>query len=1638
MKHINKNAYFEKLDKKAGEAFSGTELQTTRMILKVIKSPDQQKENYIRALKKNFMAQSSWRDTDFFEPFIEIARALLGQEYGDLFQYITQHKYEYPYSVGYERRPFRTTNLICHMDGIIESFSDLFELDMENFSIMKYLTEPGESWEYQYQTVISDYIAFELDRNNEIVFQALKDIMFGENNTALLTLNMIKGMLKSHSQACYQMLGDLLLAARLQEGLRQSIVESMDEGTAAAAIYLLKIILEHDLIRYSSVLRALSVWTGLNLEAANKRVASQLMQDVLECLTNSQLRREGHISKNSNSLYISLWAAAFYEEEQVRAPIIRLMENGASHQKAATQFFLTQSQNRALRFELSYPYLDETNHELQCYLITNYGCNFWSSHTNSESKLHFDRLPLLEDKAERTRHFKLFKKIFLSLPKKELLIESKAVHGITTTFSTDDIAIKMLYLTAYDLDKEWVAQLMEWKDRFSSNLKETLLHFFIKDYTDPTQREFLFACLSDRSIAIRETALRMIKSLELSNSEVEKIGEVLKLKTGSLRQSAIRILSALSLEKLETALERLLGSGKELQRMGALEILSEIKDQQGKDKLINTFKNQLQKWKNASTKEQILIDKLLQEEAYTPENGFGLFDPKRQVSFELSQPINSLKDYFSLPTESIKPFLRGLADIIHEHRHVEYEVEWYGGHKETLHIGEELRLPYTNDLQMGRGTKLEQFPLSEVWKDYLNSWRLTPSELVQIAFYLNSERIYRYYAQKMNAWELYDYPKLDNWKKSFLEDVFPFKQIAEINQFVAELDYRDQVKILVTAFFEDQDAKRFFEEIYGILIYLIHSLPKKKTESEYRILDVLTDPWLEWGRMFSYKEEKFEQYFKVKYQLFVMTRHTMFHPSIEELARAYQRKLIDEQVIFQMVMGQYRGRHVRQYLSELTDPKRDTIKKYPFMEPIKDMAVKRIVDIELKRGDLPTKVTAMVGEIERFEGMEYFVGILSALEKEPFVRGYLYVYGDTAEKKEVLSHLLKACYPHDEDNEEKLSQLIKGKNISEKRLLEAAMYAPQWLAIVEKYLQWDGLSSAAWYFHAHVNEFFSEEKETMVARYSPISPKDFQDGAFDIRWFQEAFGQLGEERFQILYQCAKYISGGANHRRSQLFADAVLGKLKQEETKNSVKEKRNKDQLLCYSLIPVKHKQDVLERYEFLQQFLKESKNFGAQRRASESKTVDIALENLARNASYQDVTRLKWEMEAKKLEQVHPYLEPKGIDDLTVQLVIDENGLADILTIKNAKPLKSVPSKYNKHEYIVTLKAIKADLREQYKRAKKELEHSMVLENSFTLNEVTNMMGSPVLAPLLKCLVLMAGKRLGYYEAGSLKNVETGESYLIQADDDILIAHPIHLYESGQWGGFQRDLFVRKVKQPFKQVFRELYLPNQDELASGAGTKRYAGHQIQPKKTAALLKTKMWTVSYEEGLQKVYHKENIVVKLYAVADWLSPSDIESPVLETVEFFDRQTDRPIEIHKIPKHTFSETMRDIDLVVSIAHVGGVDPEASLTTIEMRKAIAAESIRLMKLDNVRIEGNFALINGIFGEYSVHLGSGNVYKQATGAIFIIPVHSQQRGRIFLPFMDEDPKTAEIISKILMFSEDKKIKDPFILEQIAGVRQN
>ena len=58
--------------------------------------------------------------------------------------------------------------------------------------------------------------------------------------------------------------------------------------------------------------------------------------------------------------------------------------------------------------------------------------------------------------------------------------------------------------------------------------------------------------------------------------------------------------------------------------------------------------------------------------------------------------------------------------------------------------------------------------------------------------------------------------------------------------------------------------------------------------------------------------------------------------------------------------------------------------------------------------------------------------------------------------------------------------------------------------------------------------------------------------------------------------------------------------------------------------------------------------------------------------------------------------------------------------------------------------------------------------------------------------------------------------------------------------------------------------------------------------------------------------------------------------------------------------------------------------------------------------------------------------VHRRPGGAICIIPAPSQHRGRLFLPFADDDPRTAEVLAKALLLARDGEIRDPTILAQL------
>jgi hypothetical protein len=141
----------------------------------------------------------------------------------------------------------------------------------------------------------------------------------------------------------------------------------------------------------------------------------------------------------------------------------------------------------------------------------------------------------------------------------------------------------------------------------------------------------------------------------------------------------------------------------------------------------------------------------------------------------------------------------------------------------------------------------------------------------------------------------------------------------------------------------------------------------------------------------------------------------------------------------------------------------------------------------------------------------------------------------------------------------------------------------------------------------------------------------------------------------------------------------------------------------------------------------------------------------------------------------------------------------------------------------------------------------------------------------------------------------------------------------------------------------------------------------------------------------------------------------------------------VDLNKVDPVVFSEVMRDMDLLASVAQVGDDDVRWSTETAERRTELIINLMDDIGLSQVTCEGHYAFIEGKLSKYRIHLGSGVIHIQPGNYLCIVP-EAQKNEELYLPFADVDKRMAEIISKIFLLISDDQIADETILEQING----
>jgi hypothetical protein len=272
------------------------------------------------------------------------------------------------------------------------------------------------------------------------------------------------------------------------------------------------------------------------------------------------------------------------------------------------------------------------------------------------------------------------------------------------------------------------------------------------------------------------------------------------------------------------------------------------------------------------------------------------------------------------------------------------------------------------------------------------------------------------------------------------------------------------------------------------------------------------------------------------------------------------------------------------------------------------------------------------------------------------------------------------------------------------------------------------------------------------------------------------------------------------------------------------------------------------------------------------------------------------------------------------------------------------------------------------------------------------------------------------------------------------------------------------ELAQPFKQAFREVYHLAPAERETATYSNRFAAHIVRYQQAYALMKARGWAVSalgpWDYGAdggrsRREFDDAGIVAEFwmdYVESDRQDDLIANLASTDQVRFIGAGEDAPMRLEDVPPGVFSETMRDVDLFVSVSSIAG-DPnwldrgeqrfndywyEASFgalteTATTRREVLEGLVPQLRIADRCEVTDKFLVVRGDRRTYKIHLGSGNVLMEPNDEyLCIVPARGPRAKNVFLPFAD-DVRLSEILSKAFLLANDTKIDDPTITRQIS-----
>jgi hypothetical protein len=1481
----------------------------------------------------------------------------------------------------------------------------------------------------------------------EAVFQILRDSATNDHEIGHMGRHVTRALLTASRPDGWEFVEKLLLAAQRQEGLRQVILESIDEAHPQAFRRMLRLILDQNLIRFSATVRAVDVWFGLQWDSATPGTIKKALEQTLKFLEDPAARDEAIRTARDESVDLALWAIAFDDAAAAVAPAAGLLTDPVVERRFLGVKFLEQLELPAARKELVRS-LDDADLRI--------ALRSFEAITGQGG-------------VEGVDLFEVIKKLLPRMPEKPAELDALVWPWATTGANRQNMAAFLIH----HLGKRKPTVLIPYLADFNSYGRMQLV-MKLGEVKNPTGevRDTLFALVGDRDAWVRNRAVEAVKKCDVGEDEALRIEGFLTRKGSSMRQGVLALLKKQKIALAIASVDRLLASKKTEQRIGGLELMRLLVESK---KGINDCRQRAEQYRekrpSLTEEEQDHLDVILNihREVPTLDNALGLMDPTQRTP-----PVPPRPARVMMLTPAAIACLKALDDLITANAETTV-VLGQGGQEGGLaeHLFGNLRswqIP-NPDLDLSPAEDAAHLPLRQVWED----WYANRPKKQQDRDGLELLRAMIWCEMTPREWKDRT-KKFKRWKD--------YLDFARGDVELVELKHADMVQEILEWMIRLHPPEKPFDFLLDVVETSCALVPKADLSAVYNLENwqqrdkdwrntspLVLEPdglgrfrWLMPGAFTA--EQRLRLWRLLHWRDEPVPGVARFRPGLDHLLDGFLAGEANETDIYDQLLGPHHDSFSD--LGQLTIPNNSHVERAPALAPLVDRIRQRILEIELKRGETPTAATQPSQALNYIPGMETLFQLLARLDRKNFARS---VYGSG--RVETMTRLILRTYPTAQDTPEAFAAAVKKADLSRERLLALAFMAPQWLPHVRHTLGWDGLEEGVYWFLAHmpgggsgVNPYppqevrapetggepkppsaeevtaaLEDEEATgnawdrLIRERTPLTDEERREGGVDVTWFHRVYAPLGRKRWDALAEASKFGCNDRSYARARLLAEVLLGRAKKRDLIHGVREGKLKESVRLLGLLPLptgdQRDAELHTRYRVLQEYRRYARSLGPMSREGALRAATIGMENLARTAGYPDPIRLEWAMEAREIADLAAGPIAVTHQGVTVTLSLDANAQAELTVKRGDRVLKNIPGPIRKNPKVAALTERRADLKRQASRVRQSLETAMLRGDQFTGAELRGLFEHPVIKPLLERLILLGDGKRGYpVDNGAALRDHSGRTEAVGAEEQLRLAHAYDLYAAGDWDRWQHECFASERVQPFKQVFRELYLVTDQERKDGPISHRYTGHQVNPSQAMALFGGRGWTT--QDGVSRTFYDAGYTADVsfrYGVG---TPMEVEGLTFDAVSFHHRGEWGLVALDQIPPRIFSEVMRDCDLVVSVAHRGGVDPEASASTVEMRSMLVRETCDLLRISNFTLKGAHVLIDGTLGKYSVHLGSGVVHRQPGGSLCIVSVGAQHRGRLFLPFADDDPRTAEVISKVILLARDNEIQDPTILEQL------